>query len=257
VRFFPVGYDARPGVAPGYIDEVLILDGAAEVSDVCDGKVPRGCSLIVRGWAFDADRHEPAAHLLLRVGERPGLEALYGTPRPDVARVFDDAAREQTGFMGVLSTGSLALGPHEVNLLVVDRDNGYQRCGSTFAFDLVASSAQIPVLSEAPAETIEASFSALPRVAASGEAIVVRGSAFDRAHGAPCRALFLKVGAECVRAAYGTPDCRFTARFDTRLLRPGTYGVELVAIASDGSSVAHVGSSTSLEIVANDEQERR
>lgn len=269
---FPNGFEKRPERAPGSIDEVQTLDGAAEICELRDAKLARGCGLIVRGWTFDPVTMEPAAHVILTAGDQVSAEPTYGLSRPDIAQAFEKSALEATGFKGIVSTGSLALGPHEIRLYAVTADSKYSECPSTYSFELMPSAWQVPDLPKLSSSSFAAAVDELSPVELRGDdspvvpqrsILVVRGYALDMNRAAPCKALYVRIGVECRRAVYGVPreslpesiarsaEARFsgfTARFNTSTIAPGTHDVTLIAVSNDGSGIAEIETKTSLSV---------
>jgi hypothetical protein len=267
---FPLGFEKRPDLAPGSIDEVQMLDGAAEVTNLRDGRLPRGCGMVVRGWTFDPIAREPAARVVLTVDDRINAEPVYGAARPDIAKDFDKPSLEQTGFKGIVSSGSLPLGRHELKMYVVDADSQYYESPATYGFEVVPSAAQLPILPTVSASEFAAEIEELsptaggigPRLVPRGAILVVRGFAFDLQRNSPCKAVYVKIGEECTRAVYGVPretlpesdggpDAKFsgfTARFNTGVLAAGTHEIQLLAVSSNGSGIAEVGPRPTVQV---------
>jgi hypothetical protein len=274
---FPAGFQKHPQRAPGSIDEVRVLDGAAELEDMPASKeVARGCSLVVRGWGFDPLAMAPAEQIILTMDDRFAVEATYGSRRDDIADHFQRSELVPTGFRAIVSTGAAALAPHTIRLFVLASDaSTYFETSSSYSFEIVPARQQIPGVRAAEPGTIHVgvdeigtlgetgdSHSELPKVA-RGAVLVIRGWAFDIERQAPCRRVFVGLGGECVRAIYGVPRddvvrdqnapaARFTgytARLSTATIPLGRHALRLIGIASDGSALSESTHSTEIEIV--------
>jgi hypothetical protein len=274
---FPAGFQKHPERAPGSIDEVRVLDGAAELEDVPASKeVARGSSLVVRGWGFDPLAMAPAAQIVLTMDDRFAVEATYGSRRDDIADHFQRSELVPTGFRAIVSTGAAAFAPHTLRLFVLANDaSTYFATSSSYSFEIVPARQQIPGLRAAEPGNIHVgvdeigtmdktadSRSNLTEVA-RGAILVIRGWAFDIEHKAPCRRVFVSLGDECVRAIYGIPRddvvrdqntasarlTGFTARLSTATIPLGRHALRLIGIASDGSALSEFTHSAQIEIV--------
>jgi hypothetical protein len=274
---FPAGFDKHPERAPGSIDEVRVLDGAAELEDMPTSKeVARGCSLVVRGWGFDPLAMAPAGQIVLTMDDRFAVEATYGSLRDDIAHNFQRSDLAPTGFKAMMSTGGCAFAPHSIRLYVLANDGStYFETAGSYSFDVVPARQQIPNVPVADPGAIHVgvdeigimdnaddSKTTFPKVV-QGAILVVRGWAFDVEHKMPCQRVFVGLGDECVRAIYGipredvvadqnVPSARFTgftARIGTASLAPGKHSLQLIGIASDGSGALETAYSTQVEIV--------
>ena len=262
---FPAGFERHPEQAPGSIDEVQVLDGAAELQEMPPSmQVARGCSLVVRGWTFDPLAMAPAGQVVLTMDDRFPVEATYGSRRDDIAEHFQREGLAATGFRAIVSTGGAALAPHVIRLYALaNGSTRYFQTSSSFSFEVVPARRQIPSLPPAKAGAIHVGVdeigtmgekpdaSAFPKVA-RGSILVVRGWAFDLERKMPCERVFVTVGDECSRAIYGiarddvvqdqgVPSARFTgftARVGTASLTPGRHRLGLIGIAAD-ESAAH------------------
>jgi hypothetical protein len=272
---FPAGFVKHPEMAPGSIDEVRVLDGAAELEDMPASKeVARGCSLVVRGWGFDPLANAPARPVLT-MDDRFAAEAVCGSPREDIAEHFQRAELTSTGFKGIMSTGGAALAPHSIRLYILSQDGTtYFETSSTYTFDVVQAAKQIPNLPAAEPLSIHVGIDGIatmedptemdgssPKVA-RGTILVVRGWAFDLKRKQPCERVFVSLGDECVRAIYGIPRedvvrdqnvpaarfSGFTARLSTASLPSGRHALRLVAVAADGKSLSEATHSAALEV---------
>ncbi len=262
---FPAGFDRHPEQAPGSIDEVQVLDGAAELQEIPPSKqVARGCSLVVRGWTFDPLAMAPAAQVVLTMDDRFPVEATYGSRRDDIAVHFQQEGLVTTGFRAIVSTGGAALAPHVIRLYALASGGSrYFATSSSFSFDVVPGRQQIPTLPPARAGSIHVGVdeigtmgepsdasSSFPKIA-RGSILVIRGWAFDLERKMPCKRVFVTVGDECSRAIYGiarddvlrdqnVPEARFTgftARLGTASLAPGKHRLGLIGVAGDESAV--------------------
>jgi hypothetical protein len=274
---FPAGFDKHPEHAPGSIDEVRVLDGAAELEDMPSSKeVARGCSMVVRGWGFDPLAMAPAGQIVLTMDDRFAVEAVYGSVRDDIAHQFQRSELAPTGFKAMMSTGGCAFSPHSIRLYVLANDGStYFETASSYSFDVVPARQQIPTLPVADPGAIHVRVDEIgtmdsadepkatfPKVV-RGSILVVRGWAFDVERKVPCQRVFVSLGDECVRAIYGipredvvvdqnVPSARFTgftARLGTASLSPGHYTLQLIGIASDGSAVSETAYPTQIEVV--------
>ena len=274
---FPAGFNKHPEFAPGSIDEVRVLDGAAELEDMPTSKeVARGCSLVVRGWGFDPLAMSPAGQIVLTMDDRFAVEAIYGSVRDDIAHQFQRGELALTGFKAMMSTGGCALSPHSIRLYVLANDGStYFETAASYSFGVVPARQQIPSVPAADPgaihvgvddigtmDNVDDSKATFPKVL-QGAILVVRGWAFDVEHKMPCRRVFVSLGDECVRAIYGipredvvadqnVPSARFTgftARIGTASLSRGKHSLQLIGIASDGSAASETAYSTQIEIV--------
>jgi hypothetical protein len=274
---FPVGFDKQKELAPGSIDEVLVLDGAAELEHMPESKeVARGCSLVVRGWGFDPLAMAPAGQIVLTMDDRFAVEATYGLPRDDIAHHFQTRELTPTGFKAMMSTGGCAFAPHTIRLYVLSKDGKtYFETAGGYSFEIVQARRQIPYVGAADSGAIHVGVDDIgtmdgaakwdqgcPRIA-RGAILVVRGWAFDVERKMPCKRVFVSLGDECVRAIYGipredvvqdqnVPSARFsgfTARLNTSSLAPGLHSLGLVGIASDGKTLSESTHPAQIEIV--------
>jgi hypothetical protein len=273
---FPVGFQKHPERAPGSIDEVRVLDGAAELDDVPASKeVPRGCTLVVRGWAFDPLTMAPAAKVVLTMDDRFPVEANYGSPREDIAGHFQRSELNPTGFKAMISTGGVALAPHFLKLYVLSGDGStFFETSSEYSLEVVQARRQIPGVPTAAPGAIHvgidevrttgegAGAPAFPKVA-RGAILAVRGWAFDVARKMPCRRVYVALGDECVRAIYGLPrddvakdqqvasarSTGFIARLTTASLAAGAHTLMITGVATDGSEIGETAYGVQIEIV--------
>lgn len=89
---------------------------------------PRGQTLLFGGWAYDPVVLEPARAVFLEVDGKTLIPALYGNQRPDVASYFGDQSMAATGFIAPVRAGSLAAGPHRIDVIILSADgSGYYR----------------------------------------------------------------------------------------------------------------------------------
>jgi hypothetical protein len=102
------------------INGVLVNDANAKSSGVT---VLRSYhKLTVYGWAFITDGDRLANTAALLVDGNPVASATYGLSRPDVAKVFHDVRLTRSGFIGTISTDSLAAGPHVLTVQMSSND---------------------------------------------------------------------------------------------------------------------------------------
>jgi len=272
---FPGGFVKHAERAPGSIDEVRVLDGAAELEDVPASKeVARGCTLVVRGWGFDPLANAPA-QIVLTLDDRFAVEATVRTARDDIAEHFQREDLKATGFKAMMSTGGAAFAPHSIRLYVLSNDGStYFETSSSFSFDVVPAREQIPHLPATTPGLIHVGVDVIgtmsedaeidqahPRVR-RGDVLVVRGWAFDRASKEPCKRVFIALGDECVRAIYGVPRedvvadqqvssaryTGFTARLSTASLSPGRHTLSMFGVSTDGSTVSESTHSVAIDV---------
>jgi hypothetical protein len=273
---FPGGFVKHAERAPGSIDEVRVLDGAAELEDVPSSKeVARGCTLVVRGWGFDPLANTPAK-IVLTMDDRFAVEATVRTARDDISEHFQREDLKTTGFKAMMSTGGAAFAPHNIRLYVLSNDGStYFDTSSTYSFDVVPARQQIPDLPATTPGKIHVGVDVLGTMAEAteidqahpkiqrGDVLIVRGWAFDRTHKEPCKRVFIALGDECVRAIYGVPRedvvadqqvssaryTGFTARLSTASLPLGRHTLSMFGVSSDGSSVSESTHPVAIDVI--------
>lgn len=83
-------------------------------------KIPRGTTLTVSGWVVDLRARQLDSAVYLAVDDNPPIAASYRLPRPDVARLFREAAWSEAGFRCEVPTTGLSAGMHSLNLIAIN-----------------------------------------------------------------------------------------------------------------------------------------
>ena len=272
---FPAGFDRHPEQAPGSIDEVQILDGAAELQEC-----PRRRKLLAgAAWSCAAG---PSIPLRWRLRARSCSRWTTASPsRPPTAPVgtTSPSTSNNEGFGDDRVPSDRVDGrrrprPARHSPLCALHGGRYFETPSSFSFEVVPGRSRFRIFQRGtPApihvgvddigtmgETPDAA-PAFPKVE-RGAILVVRGWAFDLERKMPCKSVFVTVGDECARAIYGiarddvfkirrSPSARFTgftARLGTASLAPGKHRLGLIGVAADESSVAESTYATEIEI---------
>jgi hypothetical protein len=107
-------------VAHGFVDQIRVEPEDIELADGMTVEQERVITL--SGWATDALTRKPIAGVCAAIDGAPvpGEAAVYGVPRPDVARVFKQASIVPTGFEVRVPTSAIAAGPHVLTVVGID-----------------------------------------------------------------------------------------------------------------------------------------
>jgi hypothetical protein len=109
--------------------DAIVIDGqqhiVAAVKENAVFKVTTNQPIQCVGWAFDPRSATPGGGLAVQInGENIG--ATYGTPRPDVARVFGLPSLANVGFTVTIDPSTLKPGENTVSIVVLSTDGtGY------------------------------------------------------------------------------------------------------------------------------------
>lgn len=260
---FPEGFVRRAEPASGNVDEVHFLDTLVrEVDSRGERRVPAGCSVFLRGWAYNPSPARPARAVFAAFDDGTSFDVAYGRSRPDIALTFGVPALESCGFQGVYLLAGLGLGRHNVKIVTLDESDGFHELPRIESFEIVPSRELFPGLDRAENGRMKISidgFTALRSGAIPsggtllverGDIVYVRGWAFDTEHATSLRGVFAIVDDdEFVMGVHGLPRedvarnvrlpdvvrCGFTLRIATRPLRRGPHALRIAALATDDS----------------------
>jgi hypothetical protein len=100
-----IDFACPPSQSVGYLDTVNGFYGQ-EVT------VTKGQPLIITGWAIKPERSQPAAKVIITVGDENKVVATVrtGQERPDVAKSFKNQALSYSGWRATISLGDI---PHQ------------------------------------------------------------------------------------------------------------------------------------------------
>ena len=258
---FPNGFLRRGEPVCGHFDEVRFLDTLVRDADgERKRRIPRGCSLFVRGWAYNPSPPRPATAVLAWIDESFAIDVAYGRSRPDIALNFGVPELGTCGFQAMYPLGDLALGAHGVTLATLDGDGGYYVLPQAERFEIVPSRELFPGVARSEEGRMNVSvdgFSAMRSGAIPsggtllverGDIVYVRGWAIDTAGATGPHGVFAIVDDdEYVMGVHGLPRedvartvrlpgvvrCGFTLRIPTRGLRSGPHRLQIAALAPD------------------------
>lgn len=126
----PAALEARfyaPPAAPGTTETWALVQhfGDNRVTKFDDPRtftLPARGALAVSGVAIDSRSMLPARYVDLAVDGKAVARAVTGSPQPQTANLLHDDALLPSGFRATLDLGRLAPGPHELRLLVGERN---------------------------------------------------------------------------------------------------------------------------------------
>jgi hypothetical protein len=250
---------AAPG--RGNVDEVYFYDTLLRDVDR-DGKrrIPAGCSIFVRGWAFNPKAARPAHAVLGSFDDGTTFAIAYGRSRPDIALTFGVPEVEPCGFQGMYPLAGLSRGHHVLKIVTLDEANGYHELPGLVPFEIVPSRELFRGVERCGEERMKISidsFTALRSGAIpiggallvkDGDVVYLRGWAIDLERRAALHGAYAIVDdEEYVLGVHGLPRediartlrlpdavrCGFTLRFSTRGLRPGPHALRVAALTPD------------------------
>ena len=266
---FPDGLvrHAEPGA--GNVDELHFFDTLVrDVDGFGQRKIPAGCTLFVRGWAYAPAPPRVAAGVLAVLDESAPIDAAYGRSRPDIALSFGRPELEPCGFQAIYPLAGLRPGPHTMRIVIRDESDGFYELPKVEAFEIVPSRALFRGIARTDDRmrieidgftTLRSG--AIPSggtlLVERGDIVYLRGWAIDRENATALRGVFGIVDDdEYVMGVHGLPRedvartvrlpdvvrCGFSLRISTRGLQPGAHALRVAALAPDETyAVSTVG----------------
>jgi hypothetical protein len=125
----PLAIAADPGPPVGSIDAIRATDGTTRTiagESTARIAIEHGLGLTITGWGADSKADRPASGILGTMDKR-GLQSVYGTPRPDVAKALGTTGVSDTGFIVYVPSSDLTPGMHEIRCYVLDSDGTHIR----------------------------------------------------------------------------------------------------------------------------------
>jgi hypothetical protein len=267
---FPDGFVRRAEPGSGNVDEIRFLDTLVRnVDSPGNRRIPAGCNVFVRGWAYNPSPARPARAVLATIDDGMSFDVAYGRSRPDIALSFGVPELEACGFQAIYGLAGLGLGQHVVKIVTLDESDGFFELPHTEAFEIVPSRELFPGVARAPDERMRISIDAFTALRAGsipsggmllverGDIVYVRGWAFDLENATSLRGIFAIVDDDdYVMGVHGLPRedvardvrlpdvvrCGFTLRIATRSLKPGLHELRVAALANDDTyGIASVG----------------
>jgi hypothetical protein len=102
-----------------------VFDGVTARGDDTEGRVfPRSSEIRVHGWAYDPQVNAPAGGVFVVVDGARKIQAIYGLPRPDVARAMG-VGGDDTGYEAIVPTANLRPGPHRLAIVILAANKAY------------------------------------------------------------------------------------------------------------------------------------
>ena len=249
--------------ALGNLDEWRFIDTLVrDVDPERALKIPKGSGLYLRGWALLPEPPQPAAGVIVSIGNAYSFETIYGKARPDIATFYGGRNLSACGFSAVQKLAALAVGAHEFVVAALDA-NGDRYELTRQPFEIVPSSELLAGKTRASAGNIHVSIDGVATLrdkqaydgktlrARIGDVVYVRGWAIDTgARAGLGGVLGVFDDAEYVLGVHGLPRddaaaalnmprarrCGFTLRMPTQRMRPGSHTVDVAVVAADGTS---------------------
>jgi len=258
---FPDGLVRRAEPGRGNVDEVRFYDTLLRDVDR-DGKrrIPAGCSIFVRGWAFNPLPARPAEGVLGVLDDGTTFAIAYGRSRPDIALTFGVPEVDPCGFQAMYPLAGLGRGRHVLKIVTLDEAHGYYELPGLEPFEIVPSRELFHGVERCAGERMKISIDAFTALRSGaipiggalfverGDVVYLRGWAIDlEARAALHGAYAIVDDDEYVLGVHGLPRedvartmrlpdavrCGFTLRFSTRGLRPGPHALRVAALAPD------------------------
>lgn len=203
------------------------IDTIYGVNASLSSQLPRGESLIIEGWAAEAEATAPARCIAVLIGDRYVWTAQPTISRPDVGAALG-TTEARYGFLCVIDTAALTPGNHSVRIASQKADGTWRRVASVQTIRIVHAGSSVPEES-LPSNHVFVDIPllfALNRetlTATLEDTLWIRGWALD-SRGRPGKGVSIVIdGAIAGEAAYGftRPDVVATGSFPANSHRCG------------------------------------